>query len=70
MGDRTPRLGLIGTLRAHPIILSAILGCTLLGVVIGLIWLPEDWAVVRKIAGGAVAGAGCGLLVTAPRIIG
>jgi hypothetical protein len=62
--------GLIATLSAHPVITGVIVGCTLLGIALGWVWLPEDWALARKIAGGAVAGAGCGLIVTAPRIVG
>ena len=57
-------------LRAHPVITAVIVGCTLLGVALGIVLLPADWALLRKIAGGAVAGAGCGLIITAPRIIG
>lgn len=57
-------------LRAHPIITSLIVGCTLLGVSMGLLFLPDDWTSLRKIAGGVVAGAGFGLIITAPRISG
>ncbi len=60
----------MGVLRSYPIITSVIVGCTLLGVVLGLIYLPEGWTIARKIAGGAPSGAGRGLIVTAPRIIG
>jgi hypothetical protein len=47
-----------------------IVGCTLLGVSMGFLFLPDDWTSLRKIAGGGVAGAGFGLIITAPRIIG
>jgi hypothetical protein len=57
-------------LRSYPIITATIVGCTLAGIAAGLVFLPEDWALLRKIAGGAVGGAGCGLIVTAPRIVG
>jgi hypothetical protein len=60
----------MGVLRNYPIITSVIVGCALLGVVLGIIYLPEGWHLARKIAGGALSGAGCGLIITAPRIIG
>ena len=64
------RGGLVGVLRAYPIITATIVGCTLAGVVAGVLFLPESWELWRKLAGGALAGAGCGLIVTAPRIVG
>lgn len=54
----------------HPIIVGVLVGCTFLGVAIGLAVLPGEWSLLRRIAGGAVGGAGCGLIFTAPRIIG
>jgi hypothetical protein len=69
--DDDPRpSGLLATLQAHPVITATIVGSTVLGIIIGLVFLPEGWTLARKIAGGAIGGAGCGLIVTAPRIIG
>ena len=62
--------GLLGVVRAYPIISATIVGCTLAGVVAGLLFLPESWELWRRLAGGALGGAGCGLIVTAPRIVG
>lgn len=56
--------------RNYPIITSVIVGCILLGVVLGIVFLPEGWTIARRIAGGALGGAGCGLIITAPRIVG
>jgi len=56
--------------RAHPVIVSVLLGCTFAGIGIGIAVLPDDWTLLRRVFGGAVAGAGVGLLFTAPRIIG
>ena len=56
--------------REHPVIVGVLLGCTLAGVGIGVALLPEDWALLRRAFGGALGGAGVGLLCTAPRIIG
>lgn len=70
MDEPSPRSGFIGTVLAYPIISSVIVVCTVVGVVVGLVFLPEEWELWRKLAGGAVGGAGCGLIVTAPRIVG
>ena len=56
--------------RNYPLISAIIVGATAVGVVAGVFFFPEDWALARKLAGGALGGAGCGLIVTAPRIIG
>jgi hypothetical protein len=56
--------------RTYPVITAIIVGATAVGVVIGIFVFPEDWTLARKIAGGALGGAGCGLIVTAPRIVG
>jgi hypothetical protein len=62
--------GLLGLVQRYPVICATILFCTLVGIGIGVGFLPEDWSLARRIAGGAVGGAGCGLIVTAPRIVG
>lgn len=62
--------GLIAILRSYPVISATIFGSTVLGIAIGLYVLPDDWSLARRIAGGALGGAGCGLIVTAPRIVG
>jgi hypothetical protein len=61
---------LLRTVVAHPIIVGVLVGSTVAGLILGVVMLPEDWSVVRRALGGAVAGAGCGLICTAPRIIG
>jgi hypothetical protein len=55
---------------AHPIITATIAVCALLGALLGALLLTDDWSLARRIAGGLVAGAGVGLLITAPRIVG
>lgn len=62
--------GRLGFLLSHPIILAVFVACTLVGVVMGVFLLTEDWSLARRIAGGAVGGAGVALIITAPRIIG
>lgn len=59
-----PSQGLVGVLRRHPILSAIFFGCTLLGSVLGALYLPGEWAFARRLAAGAVAGAGAGLLCT------
>ena len=58
--------GFLTTLRRHPVIV----GGTLLGVVLGLTLLGEDWTLTQRLVGGALAGIGAGLCIVTPRIIG
>lgn len=57
-------------IRRHPVISSVLIGCTLLGAVLGVLLLSPDWWLVRRLAAGVVGGAGVGLIITATRIIG
>lgn len=63
-------MSVMQSLRNHPVITGVMVGCTLGGVVVGMILIPEDWALWRRIAGGAISGAGVGLLITAFKMIG
>lgn len=62
--------GLWGALRRHPVMTSTLLGCTLLGAVLGAYLLTEDWSIARRLVAGALAGAGTGLLMTGTKWIG
>ena len=53
----------------HRVIAGTLIGCTLLGAVLGFYLLTGDWSVTRRIAGGCVAGAGVGLLLTATKML-
>jgi putative effector of murein hydrolase len=56
------------TLARHPVITAVFVVCTVLGAVLGLTLLPVEWSVARRLAGGAVAGAGAGLLITVTKM--
>ena len=56
--------------RRHPVITGILFGSATAGAVLGAIFLADDWSLARRIAAGGVAGAGCGLMLTAYRIIG
>jgi hypothetical protein len=55
---------------AHPIIFGVIVTCISMGALLGALILTDDWSLARRIAAGVVGGAGVGILITAPRIIG
>jgi len=57
-------------LRRHPVITGTIAGLALVGAVLGLLFLSEDWSAPRRALAGAVAGAGTGLVITASRLYG
>jgi hypothetical protein len=59
-----------GWLAKHPIICAVVVVCIAIGAALGATLLTGEWSLARRIAAGAVAGAGVGLLITAPRIIG
>jgi hypothetical protein len=54
----------------HPIIFRVVIACISIGAVLGVLILTDEWSLARRIAAGAVGGAGVGILITAPRIIG
>lgn len=62
--------GLVASLRRHPVLTGTILCCALVGALLGFALLSEDWSSLRRIAAGAVAGAGAGFLITATKMFG
>jgi hypothetical protein len=62
--------GLAGALRRHPVITSVMLVCSVAGAVLGALYLTGDWSLARRLAAGAVAGAGVGFLMTATKMMG
>jgi hypothetical protein len=52
-------------------VICATLGvCTIAGVVLGALYLPAEWSLLRRCAAGGVSGAGTALLITATKMIG
>ena len=66
----TPSRGWKAPIAAHPIIFGVITSCISIGAVLGVFLLTDEWSLARRIAAGVVGGAGVGILITAPRIIG
>jgi len=56
--------------REHPLVTAIFAICIFGGAVAGAVLLTQDWSIARRLAAGAVSGAGVALLVTAPRLIG
>lgn len=59
-----------GFVARHPVISAVFAVLTIAGAVAGALYLPGEWSLARRLAGGAVAGAGTALFVTATRLIG
>ena len=60
--------GWLDRMRRHPVISGVILGGAVCGAVLGFFLLTEDWSALRRIAAGAVAGAGTGFVITATKM--
>jgi hypothetical protein len=70
--DTTPRDATVCRMQLarspYPAIAGIFVVCTLAGVWLGVEFLSPEWSLVRKVAGGAVSGAGVALLCTATRL--
>ena len=62
--------GPAGLLRRHPVLTGVFLAAALVGAALGFALLGDDWSALRRIAAGAVAGAGSALLITATKMFG
>ena len=62
--------GPAGIIARHPVICATLGVCTVAGVVLGALYLPAEWSLLRRCAAGGVAGAGTALLITATKMIG
>jgi hypothetical protein len=62
--------GLAGLVRAHPILSAIFATCALLGAVLGVLYLPPEWSLARRLAAGVFSGVGIGLFCTVTRIFG
>jgi hypothetical protein len=56
--------------KAHPVIATVCVLCTIGGAALGPVLADSSWSLARQIAAGAVAGLGCGLIVVATRMTG
>ena len=65
---RAESQGVISVVTRHPILVAVFAVCIALGVALGVLYLPADWALARKIAGGVFAGAGVAVFLTVTRL--
>lgn len=63
--------GSLGDLaRGHPVVTTLIVSLAVLGAVLGGLYLSPEWTLLRRVAAGALSGAGIGFFVVATRLIG
>lgn len=60
----------LDSIRRHPVISGLMIGCTIAGMILGALYLPEEWALARRLGAGAFSGAGVALLCTATKMLG
>lgn len=56
--------------RRHPVMASLVVASILTGAVLGGLYLTPEWSLLRRVAGGALAGGGAAFFALATRIIG
>ena len=56
-------------MKKHWGISTVLIGCLILGIILGLMLLPDTWHTLRKIVGGGLGGSVCGLFIVAHRLI-
>ena len=66
--DPPARQSLAQLVRRHPVIGAIFVLCTLGGALLGALYLPEEWSSARRLAGGALAGAGIAVFLTVTRL--
>ena len=65
---RLPSATMLALLKRHPFLMGSFALFITAGAVIGLLYLPPDWAILRRLAAGGVAGGGIVLLVAGPKL--
>ena len=54
--------------REHPVLWALVAAGVVAGAAAGVVWLPDDWSLVRRLLAGGVAGGGVGFLIVATRL--
>ena len=63
-----PHKGILGLLRRHPVLVAIFVICTGIGIACGAAFLPAEWTLARRVAGGAFAGIGVAVFLTVTRL--
>lgn len=66
----TNPISLVGLARRHPVVTTLLVTSTLVGAILGGLYLTPEWSLVRRVAAGALAGGGVGFFVIATKVIG
>ena len=61
---------MLGAVRSHPWISLSMAMCTIIGAVLGLLFLGDHLSPARRIVGGVIGGLGTGMLIFATRMMG
>ena len=62
------RQGVAGLLRRHPVLAVVFSLCIVSGAVLGVLYLPAEWSLARRVLGGVFAGAGTAVFLTVTRL--
>ena len=57
-------------IKAHPWITGIFIFCVFVWIALALIFLPDDWSQIRKLAAGVIWGLFSALIITATRTVG
>ena len=68
--DKAERGSLRRLVGEHPVVTALIVTLTILGAVLGGLYLSPEWPILRRVAAGALSGAGIGFFIVATRLIG
>jgi len=68
--DNAERSSLGRLVGEHPVVTALIVTLAILGAVLGGLYLPPEWSTLRRVAAGALSGAGIGFFIVATRLIG
>jgi len=60
---------LVDRMRRHWLITALFIVGTIAGALLGAFQLPDDIALVRRVVGGAISGAGIAFLITATKML-
>ena len=68
--DKAERGSLRRLVGEHPVVTALIVTLAILGAVLGGLYLSPEWSMLRRVAAGALSGAGIGFFIVATRLIG